>query len=805
MKKTLRFSIMMLLSFICGSINAGTITFSELNLENGVQYSDPFDGSDFTVTFAGGGNDGKYYTTGTGIRVYGGGTMTIAAKSGNITKIVITYDGSNKPADGTVVDGGTYDAETGTWTGSATSVVFTRPSGSGHWRVQTVEATIAAGGSETKTATTIEFSGNYLTKFTPGKDGDKVDLPTAIVKAGDAAVEGAIVTWSLTKGSNWSADSDPAINGTKIEFGDHSCGDLILKASYEGDASYEGSTKNYTLKVYKGYMAIKSILEDYPEVGGDTWKAKEAEWKAGSPISYWQVEAKSETEFTSKEALVTYVNGQYTYIKDNDGCLLLYGSDLGFKQGDKISGDLGENQFGAIYGTLKAYNGLLELATSKNEIEFVVKSSDNAVEAKTITIDQLTQENMNEYVKIENAEFVSANNKNLTFKVGDVNVAVYNQFSVDVTTLEVGAVYSLYGMGCVYYKNETVTNQLYLVAFEKAPEELSVVEVEASCYVNENYLPGGNHDVTIDWDAIATALGCTSDALKIYAVLPDGTLDENYGRGSAGTDGWRDAEGNWAGWNSSDNIFYVQLTGFNVDGVGCMRTAEPTTYTAVFKVVDAANVDGDFVTLKITLNVTEKEVVPLASLLTNASDLNVVETKEIVITSEIGMAYEGYRAEVDVQGILEAIGAQEFKDAAVFAVLSDGTLDENYTLGTTDGWRNADGDWAGWGDASSQFYVKADFERLGMLTEVGGHADHSGLHLTEPTTYVAKYAFAAGESLENHKAVILVVKLVYDFPTAINSVAANKKAAVIYNAAGQLLSAPQKGINIIDGKKVYVK
>lgn len=479
MVKNLRLFLLSLVALFCGTVMAGSINFSELNLENGVQYSDPFDGGDFTVTFSGGGNDGKYYNTGTGIRVYGGGTMTIASKSDNLTKIVITYDGSNKPSDGTVVDSGTYNAETGTWTGSASSVVFTRPTGSGHWRIQKVEATIGGEGP-TKTATTIEFSGDYLTKFTLGKDGDKVDLPTAIVKAGDAVVEGATVTWSLTKGSNWSADSDPAINGTKIEFGEHSCGDLTVKASYEGNDSYDANTKTYTLKVYKGYMAIKSILEDYPIVGGDSWKGKEAEWKAGTQISYWQVEAKSQEEFTSKEALVTYVNGSYTYIKDNDGCLLLYGSNLGFKQGDKISGDLGDNKIGAIYGTLKAYNGLLELQTTTNDIEFVVKSSDNVVEPKTITIDKLTQENMNEYVKIENAEYVSADNKNISFKVGETDLAVYNQFNVNVETLVAGEKYNLTGIGSIYYKNETVTNQLYLVDFTKVnPTGINTVKADS--------------------------------------------------------------------------------------------------------------------------------------------------------------------------------------------------------------------------------------------------------------------------------------------------------------------------------------
>ena len=376
----------------------------------------------------------------------------------------------------------------------------------------------ASGQVQTKTATTIEFSGDYLTKFTPGKDGDKVNLPTATVKASGAAVEGATVTWSLTKGSNWSADADPAINGTKIEFGDHSRGDLTLKASYAGNDTYEASTQSYTLKVYKGYMAIKSILEDFPEVGGDTWKAKEAEWKAGTPISYWQVDAKSETEFTSKEALVTFVSGSYTYIKDNDGSLLLYGNDLGFQKGDKISGDFGNDKgFGAIYGTLKAYNGLLELAVNKADIEFVVKSSDNAVEAKTITIDQLTQANMNEYVKIENAEFVSADNKNLKFKVGDTELAVYNQFGVDAA-FEAGTKYNLYGMGCIYYKNETVTPQLYLVEFEKATGGETTVDTWT--------VAGTKPLVDNSWDPTNTNADMTStDGVTYTYVKEDITLE----------------------------------------------------------------------------------------------------------------------------------------------------------------------------------------------------------------------------------------------------------------------------------------
>ena len=143
--KTLLLALMSVFSFGIMSTQAAAIVFADLNLENGVQYADPFDGGDFTVTFGGGGNNGKYYTTGTGIRVYGDGTMKVAAKSGNVTSVTITFDGSNKPTTADVVNCGTYDPETGVWTGKFSSVTFTRPSGSGHWRIKSVDATVEAG------------------------------------------------------------------------------------------------------------------------------------------------------------------------------------------------------------------------------------------------------------------------------------------------------------------------------------------------------------------------------------------------------------------------------------------------------------------------------------------------------------------------------------------------------------------------------------------------------------------------------------------------------------------------------------
>ena len=244
-------------------------------------------------------------------------------------------------------------------------------------------------------------------------------------------------------------------------------------------------------------MNIQSIVEEFPVVGGDTWAAKETEWNKGYQASYWQVDMPEGGEPKSKEALVTYANGSYTYVKDDYGTVLLYGNGLGFKKGDMISGDLGNGQgFGGIYGTLKAYNGLLELVVNKEDVEFTVKSGDNPVEPKTITLDELNQSNMNEFVRIEDAEFVEANNKNLTFKVGDETFAVFNQWNLKIADEEgnpilvPGTKYDLEGMGSVYWRNQTVTNQLYLISFEKV-DETGIKSVKVNGNDNPVYNLGG--------------------------------------------------------------------------------------------------------------------------------------------------------------------------------------------------------------------------------------------------------------------------------------------------------------------------
>jgi hypothetical protein len=96
----------------------------------------------------------QYYTNGTAVRWYGNNTLTIVASNATMTQIELTYTQKNKDV---TADEGTYDHETGTWTGSATSVTFTVASGSGHNRVSAIKVIYTPEGG-TPTVATPTFS-----------------------------------------------------------------------------------------------------------------------------------------------------------------------------------------------------------------------------------------------------------------------------------------------------------------------------------------------------------------------------------------------------------------------------------------------------------------------------------------------------------------------------------------------------------------------------------------------------------------------------------------------------------------------
>ena len=97
----------------------------------------------------------KYYKSGTAVRLYAKGTMTVSSTIGKITKITLAYGTSDK-TNTISVNCGSFS--TPNWTGEADEVIFTIGGTSGHRRIKSVEVTYtpsAGGGDEPSTPTKL--------------------------------------------------------------------------------------------------------------------------------------------------------------------------------------------------------------------------------------------------------------------------------------------------------------------------------------------------------------------------------------------------------------------------------------------------------------------------------------------------------------------------------------------------------------------------------------------------------------------------------------------------------------------------
>ena len=289
--------------------------------------------------------------------------------------------------------------------------------------------------------------------------------------------DGATIKYS-TDGENYSVYTGPiSVSETTT---------ITAYAEKDGEESAKVSAR------YDITVAITSIsgLNEAAAAGGST----------GQSITY---------NFT--DVNVVYVNENYNYITDGTNNALLFGSDLGLKAGDKVSGTL--------TGVAKTYSALPEIAV--NSINITSQTADAYTPAAaTVTVDQLAN-NVNNYIKIEGATYVSANNKNLTFKVGETNFTVRNEFDLTVTGLEADKVYDIVGFGSIY----NTTYQVYATEITEATSEeqtgfrdIKVTLNDASMWQGKINSSGAASTVYITVDAEGN-IGTTENAEEAAATL----------------------------------------------------------------------------------------------------------------------------------------------------------------------------------------------------------------------------------------------------------------------------------------------
>ena len=344
-------------------------------------------------------------------------------------------------------------------------------------------------------------------------------------------------------------------------------------------------------------------------------------------------------------------------------------------------------------------------------------------------------------------------------------------------------------------RGQTGTN-LFITKFVIMKKKVEPAELAQTLNV-ERYAGLGYtaQEATVDFTEAKTFLGVeaiTTDMLRI--VNPDGTQISDY----ATYDGWFNGEGAAETWGTTTKVCvkFFQAIPEGKFEICDMNGADSIGATYTVKWALVAN--DKQVTYTINVKFVEKPVVDL-----KFADLSVMDTKTVALTSELGKCYEGLTADVDVAAILTKLGVTSLNDVTIYAVQSDGSLDDNYKLGTTDGWRDSTGNWQTWGD-NAYFFVKADFTKeSAQIYEAGGmDGKNTTAQWQSPATYTATYAFVKTGTAD---AVVLKVTLTYTVPTGIINIARDGQKSVIYNINGQKVNKAQKGLFIINGKKVVNK
>ncbi|MBR4242713.1 MAG: DUF4859 domain-containing protein [Bacteroidaceae bacterium] len=286
---------------------------------------------------------------------------------------------------------------------------------------------------------------------------------------------------------------------------------------------------------------------------------------------------------------------------------------------------------------------------------------------------------------------------------------------------------------------------------------------------------------------IKTVLGVeelTTDMLSF--VNPNGTEISYADYMTANYDGWCDAEGTATNWGDNTAIcvkFFEALSegkysicdmnGADEIGKEYKVTWKLTngnnsvTYTTVVKFVEAPEVQ-----------MTISENVIKASVIYTTDEASYVE-KSVELTQE------------QISAICDELGVESIEGLDVYGYNpSNAELLTNYA--GFDGWRDANGDFHNWtGSDAAPACVKFTDGKTFLCYNISG---------CEPQTIKCYWAIAT-----ESKAVLIEISFTYQYPDGINGIAADVENGKVFNIAGQKTGRVQKGVNIIGGKKVYVK
>lgn len=437
-------------------------------------------------------NGGGYNNNGVQVTasVTGAGATSPISFS-NISKIVVTYNtnksagagsidikiGDNDATSNNVAFSGSADGRSANFT---TEYNYSTPqSGNVTITVNTTTNSIylcsiaityddGQGSSDTRTATSISFSGENYTEVYMDEEPVR---PAVAVMAGETSIDGAVVTWESENNDVAEITESGVITLKKA-------GETKITASYAGDTDYKPSSQYYTLKVYGCYEGIEAL--------------QAAATTTSVPV-----------KITFNNAIVTAVSGSNAYIVEGEKGALIYTNGHGLEAGKVINGTLKGAK-------LVIFKGATEITDfSSTDLTITDGTVPSAVGK---TIGDLSANNIGLIVSI--AE-ITYNATNKEFSDGTNVITFYDAFSQE-PTFEDGKTYNVTGMVNYYNKlqispltsdvdvvNKTAPTSIWKVDGEEKSSVCVAKGASAPSFVFETDSPGDQSFVS-DNEAVAT-------------------------------------------------------------------------------------------------------------------------------------------------------------------------------------------------------------------------------------------------------------------------------------------------------------
>lgn len=311
-----------------------------------------------TISFTKGTASPAYYTSGTAIRCYAKGGFTITSTIGDITKIVFTY-GSSDGSNAISTNVGAFDKNT--WTGSEPSVEFTIGGTSGNRRIKTITVTYQSSTTPdvpTPELESINFEAANNIEYYVGEEVTEQGLTVTAYynDESSANVTENVEAWTFTPGTINSTD----VKSINVEF------------------DYEGKTYgpyNFTITVKSIANTEESaytVAQAYELIDNNRGLTEEVYVKGIiSQIDSYNSTYGSITYWISDDGTTTSQQFQCYGGLDIDGTQFTSIDDL--KLGTVV----------VVKGLLKKYNATYEF--DKNNV-LISKDESNAITIESITI-----------------------------------------------------------------------------------------------------------------------------------------------------------------------------------------------------------------------------------------------------------------------------------------------------------------------------------------------------------------------------------------------------------------------------------